>query len=866
MIFSDLELFNFFLFLNFFWYLFIYISLIHTIISISTEKMDLELKLESNGERHRSIPSSRRPPSSKSSNYSSSTLNTDNTFLLTKYDDFIDDNYIIEDDANSFEEVETSIYKEILLYYYHRIRKRISILVTLPYIVNICGLLLVILLSLTLFYSSNNSSHLNIIKEKDRYTPLHKIVIPYLDKLYPNYHSQFTNISQNIFDPRFSPALLLMYLNNHIIHNEYKLEAKFSIGFSWDDWIDIDSKLSYDDEYLLDWLSHHSDDFTDDISKLRDLDCKTFALIYGCELNVNFHSKCVDLNQDEKKNYPYKFKITGPTSAKIKEPGRLLYAGSYLKLSMPPPERIFMLDVFGENGEGSLMINVDSSKNENRNEIFRNKDVIGKFIDLEMKNSNRNENEFLENGISLKSLRNRLSNTLAYSDVEKVIYKEENINIDCDQTYLSLNSRNKDPGMTISNWEFSDFMWDEIEFLDELDMKADVLDTKNYDFIMNDRLSKLEQFRIDNDYHPKYFSEADLYAVSYGTHYDWRFFSGSFILDDYRKSIIHRLSRTWLRFCLENEIKTFIAYGSMLGWIRNGLTLPWDGDIDVIVTMKSLNLLARNFNQTLIIDYNEKDGFQSAMTGYLLDINPAYYSRYKGDGNNVIDGRLIDISTGVYLDITALAWTDDYLKSIQIGTNKKLKKLIDKDYEMNQYFAVEGDDVYYDTLMFELRKLQDDKQLIHCKNDNVYKISELSTMIPSYFEGVRAHFPHAYEEIIWRLYPKALTRITEPDHVFDDYFTLWINTFDCPGYVDPVGNLYANAQMGQCSNTEVLHEWKLTKEYTSRHLQMIEEKNWDHYTLYENSESKPFRIDEFFLLYASTMEISEEQLFNFYTQ
>lgn len=675
---------------------------------------------------------------------------------------------------------------------------------------------------------------------------LDKIAIPNIEEMYPD------EKSVDIFDPRLAPAALLLYIENIIKSKDMTLSEEFSIPFSWGDWINLESKLDYDYSFLSDWLAVHSEGFQKNLNDLVSLDCQTFALLYGCEGNKDFFSNCVDI--EPQSDYPFRFQITGPTTAKIKEPGRLLYAASYMKLSQPAPSKIFLLNVFGSNGEGSLIVNIKQDESISNGEILRDKNILKYLLDIEIKENP----SFLSESMTVSDIRHKFSQFLKKAKIGKMISNKEHRTIDYDQTYLVVNGKE---AMELDHWKVKDFIWDEGKFLNELQNKALSVKESNYDTELSERLETLEKFRLRTGFHPKYLSEAHLYNTGLGSHFDWRFFSGSYILNDSRQSIIHRLARTWLRFCFENDLKTFIAYGSMLGWIRNGLTLPWDGDIDVIVTMESLNLLARNFNQTLIIDYSEKDQFQSAMTGYLIDINPAYYSRIKGDGNNVIDGRLIDISTGIYLDITALAWTDNYLKDAK--SKQVLKKVVDPNYDINQHFALEGE-VYGKQLMEEIQQLQNDKQLVHCKNDNVYKIAELSTMVPSYFEGARAYFPHSYETIIRRLYPKALDRDTEPDHIFDRKFNLWVNIYDCPEYANEEGVFAVNAPFGTCNSTVVQREYRLTRNYTSQHQQMISGKEWESYSLGEETESKPFRIDEFFIEYSMALGLTPDELEELY--
>lgn len=53
--------------------------------------------------------------------------------------------------------------------------------------------------------------------------------------------------------------------------------------------------------------------------------------------------------------------------------------------------------------------------------------------------------------------------------------------------------------------------------------------------------------------------------------------------------------------------------------------------------------------------YTSDDG--SVEREYLLDVNPWIWERVRGDGNNVIDARWVDVRNGLYVDITGIAET-----------------------------------------------------------------------------------------------------------------------------------------------------------------------------------------------------------------
>ncbi|GME82748.1 unnamed protein product [Ambrosiozyma monospora] len=319
----------------------------------------------------------------------------------------------------------------------------------------------------------------------------------------------------------------------------------------------------------------------------------------------------------------------------------------------------------------------------------------------------------------------------------------------------------------------------------------------------------------------------------------------------HRKAIIHRMGRAWLRFCYQSGITSWVAYGSMLGWIRNGLTLPWDEDIDVIVTVDSLLTLAKNHNNSLIVDVSSQDQYAAGLGTYYLDIGPSFYSRNRGEGANAIDGRFIDTKSGMYIDLTAVAWTPDFLtNSWHIDT--AMTTIVDPEFGKHNDEAEDKND-FWNEMASKVQELQDNKQLYHCRNNNPYGFEELSVMVPTFFEGVRTHMPHRYEQILRRKYPGALDRLTEPGHTYKRFLRLWVDDAECPG--DDNEGEY-------CQDEEVKEEYLRTRSYTKRHLTIMghsdegitrhDEGAHDPETneLSIDLETVPMRFDEYIVEYA----------------
>lgn len=170
--------------------------------------------------------------------------------------------------------------------------------------------------------------------------------------------------------------------------------------------------------------------------------------------------------------------------------------------------------------------------------------------------------------------------------------------------------------------------------------------------------------------------------------------------------------RAYLRFFEDNGLETWIAHGTLLGWWWNGKKLPWDQDIDTQVSDQTLTYLATHMNYTT---YQYTDEEYDISREFLLDVNPHYTERGRGDGMNIIDARWIDIRNGLYIDITGLSET-----------------------EPDKYPGVWS-----------------------CKNYHHYLTKDLYPMRQSTFEGVRAKIPYAYDKILIEEYAEKALTLTE---------------------------------------------------------------------------------------------------------
>lgn len=185
-------------------------------------------------------------------------------------------------------------------------------------------------------------------------------------------------------------------------------------------------------------------------------------------------------------------------------------------------------------------------------------------------------------------------------------------------------------------------------------------------------------------------------------HYDIRYFNGAVPYEEHRPTLRH-LIRSYLTACKKMDIETWLAHGTLLGWWWNGRIMPWDYDLDVQVSSATLGLMGERYNRTMHrYEYpDEVTGARRNKT-YLLDINPHHVERHRGDGQNIIDARWIDVSNGMFIDITGLAERDpDSMPGVW-----------------------------------------------SCKNYHRYRTRDLYPMRESEFEGVPAMIPYSFDKIL----------------------------------------------------------------------------------------------------------------------
>ncbi|KJZ73093.1 hypothetical protein HIM_07477 [Hirsutella minnesotensis 3608] len=223
---------------------------------------------------------------------------------------------------------------------------------------------------------------------------------------------------------------------------------------------------------------------------------------------------------------------------------------------------------------------------------------------------------------------------------------------------------------------------------------------------------------------PKYFHEPGS-GMSRG-HYDQRFFKQEIEYEEHRV-VLRDLVHSYLAAMQNLGVETWLAHGTLLGWWWSGRVMPWDYDLDVQVTNDTMQWMGDHLNRTEHA-FNATTPGGTVAKKYLLDVNPHHVDIDRGDGMNIIDARWIDMTNGMFIDITGLREREAHLPGVW-----------------------------------------------SCKNKHRYPSQDLWPMRTTEFEGVRARIPYNFEKILSTEYgPKSLVTEEHAGHRWDRNIKEWV--------------------------------------------------------------------------------------------
>ncbi|RCK67290.1 hypothetical protein Cantr_03341 [Candida viswanathii] len=570
----------------------------------------------------------------------------------------------------------------------------------------------------------------------------------------------------NSYKPLIQPFDPRLTLSVYYKYIQENSHHNLQLPFHWSDWVDL-SKLH---KYIINPRKSNLCSSMFNISDKTDLikDSDIFDINSYCQ---------------PKPDSLLGYNITGPTGPQTKQ-NRELLGKSYLYSSAPSPRKLIFL-----TNASSYQFDVQNSEVNN------------------------------------------LNNSILYSDMMSEISYPSTLNVL--ESYQSLVKANPPPK---NDESFKSHTLEIPEGLFDVNPEVIIKDLKaqgphlNY---MDEKFLESITFSHECKDPPKYFSEAKLLKKIkndwMGEHYDWRFFNGITIGKDEQFIILHRLVKNYLNFARENGIITWIAHGSLLSWYWNGIAFPWDTDIDVQMPVSELYKLGRYFNQSLVVEnvgdsYNEFDG----MGRYFIDVGSSITHRTKGNGNNNIDARFIDVDTGLYIDITGLALTDHPAPSRYdnfIAMDPLKKKFIDMHSKPNE-----------ENNMLKNQQLK----VYNCRNNHFSSYDELSPLVLTLVENQLSYIPSNFINILNDEYSlNSLTKKTHRSYTYMNNFRIWYKTDIIKDFLKKsktwisdhaiskelenyeflirLNKLSINDHLALLQNVGLLKEWFKTMHFTNYH-------------------------------------------------
>lgn len=489
--------------------------------------------------------------------------------------------------------------------------------------------------------------------------------------------------------------------------------SDLAVPFHWSDWTDL---LALDKYILLPAEQKSKCKQLFDISGLKGL------ITDSDMLPVNEY--CEDNDSD------LGFAITKFPKAHTRGSAKLL-AKLHLYLKFPTPAKL----VFLTNSKGSYSMEVQSRENDPRYSLLNN----GMVEELYAGSSTKSINVLDSYKLLLE--RNEPS-TAPAADQAEVDLLPEWFHVDYNATIAQLRK-----------------------------LEVTVMEKRYLESLENSINTKLPS---------KSFNEAKLLNTDsgrvFGDHYDWRFFNGITLHTDAHTIALHRLQKNYLQFCRTHGLVTWIAHGSLLLWYWNGMSFPWDSDIDTQMPIRDLNRLAREFNQTLVVenighDYPEgnHDALKlNGMSAYFIDVGNTITHRENGNGNNNIDARFIDIHTGLYVDITGYSVSEEKAPARYDYITE-----FDKVMKGNSQVGISE------------TELNIRKQTYNCRNRHFSSLTELSPLVMTVIQNQVGYVPKNFGMMLNNEY--NIDGLIENNFEYSFYLPsmrLWANTDMLVAYSD----------------------------------------------------------------------------------
>ena len=232
-------------------------------------------------------------------------------------------------------------------------------------------------------------------------------------------------------------------------------------------------------------------------------------------------------------------------------------------------------------------------------------------------------------------------------------------------------------------------------------------------------------------------------------------------------------------FCEKNNLRYFLAYGTLIGAVRHGGFIPWDDDIDIWMPRKDYNLFLK--------DFNREDNRYLAVSPY-DDI--ACHSMTK-----VIDTKTVKMETGIkYKNGNLGVDVDIFPIDGEPQSDKDFSKWYKKLYRQyqNYYYLIcdpkagkrnfvfsllvrlsgkkksdfiKKAEVLHEMYPYEKSRFVGAVETMHNSPKNRFKKEWFEESITINFENCRFKIPICYDEILKQMYGDYMTLPPEDKQV-----------------------------------------------------------------------------------------------------
>lgn len=265
------------------------------------------------------------------------------------------------------------------------------------------------------------------------------------------------------------------------------------------------------------------------------------------------------------------------------------------------------------------------------------------------------------------------------------------------------------------------------------------------------------KYSLKEENPPKHFREANIVKeepmFGFGSNYDWRFFTGIINKTPLLQLANSGLLKAFLRLTNRYGIRAWVSHGPLLCWYWNGLRFPWDPDVSVQLPIQDFQRLTQLFNQSIVVDFGLNLNEETRYGRYFLDSTSFLSQRTKGNTNNIIDARFIDLDTGVKIDITALAVSN------AVAPPRYYKQSTSSSEALKSMSNLERNNLL---------------QLYNCRKEQFITMRQLHTLRPSMVQGEYGYIPIGFELIMQNEYSSKGTASTfNNNYVYLPKLRIW---------------------------------------------------------------------------------------------